>query len=167
VPGNPSFLLIRVDDRLLHGQVALAWGGRLKPKTYLIVDERLAGRPLEAQVYRVAAPESSRLEVLSPEAFLRELERGSTWEAAVLLFRDIESLAALVQGGFRPEAVNLGGIHHHAGAREVLPYLFLSAADWDLLEEMSGEGVGFFAQDLPDVYSYSWDWLRRRRPADG
>jgi mannose/fructose/N-acetylgalactosamine-specific phosphotransferase system component IIB len=166
LPADPGFLLIRVDDRLLHGQVALGWGKSLNPRTFLIVDDRLAERSLEAEIYRAAAPGECRVEILSTDEFLTETQRGSNWEATILLIRDIESLAKLAQKGYRPVEVNLGGIHEHPDAREILPYLFLSPRDWDLLLEMSAMGVRFVVQDLPDLRSYSWEWLRERQPPE-
>lgn len=161
-----GLLLIRVDDRLLHGQVALGWGQQLEPSTFLIVDGPLTVRALEAELYRAAVPDDTRMEIFSPGAFLDEIRHGTTWGSAILLLRDIRSLDELVRGGYKPKEVNLGGIHEHPGARELLPYLFLSSEDWDLLEEMSAEGVSFFAQDLPNLRRYTWDWLRHRRPAE-
>jgi PTS system mannose-specific IIB component len=162
LPADPSFLLIRVDDRLLHGQVALGWGKSLNPRAFLIVDDRLAEQSLEADIYRAAAPGDCRVEILSPDNFLMEIRRGSAWGGTILLIRNIESLAILVQKGYKPKEVNLGGIHEHSNAREILPYLFLSPRDWDLLLEMSALGVRFVVQDLPGLRSYTWDWLRER-----
>lgn len=166
MPADPGFLLIRVDDRLLHGQVALGWGKSLKPRIFLIVDDRLAEQSLDAEIYRAAAPGECRVEIMSPDSFLMETRRGSTWDETILLIRNIESLAKLVKKGYRPEEVNLGGIHEHSDAREILPYLFLSPRDWDLLLEMCAKGVRFVVQDLPGLKSYSWDWLRERRPPE-
>jgi mannose/fructose/N-acetylgalactosamine-specific phosphotransferase system component IIB len=158
------FLLIRVDDRLLHGQVTLGWGSRLHPEAYLIVDRWLASHPDEAELYRLASPPESDVRILGPEAFLGDLRSGAAWPRSVLLLRDLETLRDLVRGGFRPLEVNLGGIHGHEASREILPYLHLAPADWAVLEELVDLGVQPYAQDLPGSPRRGWDWLRRHRP---
>ena len=37
-----SWLLHRVDDRLIHGQVVIAWGGRMRPRRIWVVDDASA-----------------------------------------------------------------------------------------------------------------------------
>jgi mannose/fructose/N-acetylgalactosamine-specific phosphotransferase system component IIB len=167
LPAGRGFLLVRVDDRLLHGQVALGWGSDLDPSTYVLIDDKLSGDPLEAGLYEAAVPDGARLAVYSVAAFLEEWAQGAAWDRAVLLVRDLDSLERLASGGFRPQEVNLGGLHARAGAREVLPYLFLSPDDWLVLGRLMSEGIDFFAQDLPSKRRYAGDWLRRQAPAGG
>ena len=38
-----SWVLHRVDDRLIHGQVVIAWGHRLHPRRIWVVDDASAG----------------------------------------------------------------------------------------------------------------------------
>lgn len=162
--GGGGFLLVRVDDRLLHGQVAFGWGSALAPKTYLLVDRRLAGRPFEASLYAASAPDGAAVLVLSPDDFLRRDREGFRWAGPVLLIRSAGALRELADGGFLPERVNLGGLHAREGAAEVLPYLFLSDPDWDDLDAVAATGVSLFAQDVPTRPAVPWDRLRARRP---
>lgn len=160
MPAGEGFLLVRVDDRLLHGQVALGWGG-LNPRTFLLVDDRLHDDPVESEIYRAAAPDGTDVRVASVEGFLAG--EGADGRDTFVLLRDLESLERLVAGGFGPMSVNLGGLHARAGAEEVLPYLFLRPRDWELLDSLSKKGVTFFAQDLPSRRQRDWSWLVRRR----
>jgi mannose/fructose/N-acetylgalactosamine-specific phosphotransferase system component IIB len=45
--------------------------------------------------------------------------------------------------------VNVGGIHHAPGRREVLPYLYLSPEESASLRELAHQGVNVSARDLP------------------
>ena len=48
-------VLQRVDERLIHGQVVLAWGSQLRPDRYLVVDDELADSAWEQDLYRLGA----------------------------------------------------------------------------------------------------------------
>jgi hypothetical protein len=51
-----SWVLHRIDDRLIHGQVLVAWGQRLDPERIWVVDDGVAASPWERDLFREAAP---------------------------------------------------------------------------------------------------------------
>ena len=83
-------VLYRVDERLIHGQVVVGWGGHLRPGRYVVVDTVLAESEWEQDLYRLGVPDDIQLMFVTPEAARRELE---SWEESkvrtVLLTRDI------------------------------------------------------------------------------
>lgn len=144
-------LLYRVDERLIHGQVVLGWGMRLRPDRYLVVDDELAQSPWEQELYLLGLPED--VEALFAgvgEARGRLPDWRADQRTSILLTRGIPAMRELARGGGMDESrVNLGGLHHATGKQRVLPYLHLGQDDLRLLEELAAEGVEVFAQDLP------------------
>ena len=51
-----SWILHRVDDRLIHGQVVIAYGARLQPKRIWVADDAAASSPWEGSLLLTAAP---------------------------------------------------------------------------------------------------------------
>lgn len=150
-----SFALFRVDDRLLHGQVALGWGRHLGPTDYLLADDSLASDPDGAELYALSAPEEARVEVIRPRDLARLWKDGPPGGAGllepsrtVLLVRGLPQAGELLRSGITGP-LNLGGLHLRAGAVEILPYLFLTPDDRVLLRDLLDEGHDVFAQDLP------------------
>lgn len=141
-----AFLLFRVDDRLLHGQVALGWGGPLGTLAYLLADDRLAADPDAEMLYAAAAPSGCTVRVVR----VAEAADGAGQDPArtILLVRGVAAAAALLRDGV-PGPLNLGGLHGHAGARALLPYLYLTVAEERLLADLAREGYAMYAQDLP------------------
>jgi mannose/fructose/N-acetylgalactosamine-specific phosphotransferase system component IIB len=144
VTGAGAYLWFRIDDRLLHGQVALGWGQHLDPRGYLLVDDDLAGDAMSASIFALAAPEGVSVTVVDANAALRMIPEEHT----VVLVRSVAAAARLLRGGVRGP-VNLGGLHRHEGAEQYLPHLFLDRAERDLLRELMDEGFEFVVQDLP------------------
>ena len=144
-------VLFRIDERLIHGQVVVGWGGQIRPDLFVVVDDGLVSSQWEQDLYLLGVPEGTRAVFLSPEearAALPELKASP--ERAVILTRDVATMLAMARGGaMEGDAVNLGGIHSQSGKVEVLPYLFLDDADRDRLREISREGVRVTARDLP------------------
>ncbi len=140
----------RVDDRLLHGQVALGWRSALDPKSFIVVDDEVAADSFSRLLFEAALPEGTALFVLDADSFLGAgPPEGCDPAHAILLVRGLEQLRRLCDGGFLPREVNLGGLHHRRGARRYLDYLFLTDGDRAAAESILLRGVVLFAQDLP------------------
>jgi len=153
-------LLARIDDRLIHGQVAHGWGMALKPNLFAIVSDALRVDAERAELYLFGVPEGAKGRVLSvaealAPAFREELDR----ERVILLLPGTEEAHRLVSGGFPLRELNLGGLHHAAGKREFSAYVFLDDADRARLEEIARAGVRVAAQDLPSSPTVSLEAL--------
>lgn len=147
-----SILLYRVDERLIHGQVVLGWGGRLGPARYVVVDDLLASSDWEQELYRLSLDE--RAEALFVSA-AEAIETLAAWQddavRTVVLTRDIETMLRLAEGGgMSGEEVNLGGIHHAPGRSAVRSYLHIDEADRERLVRLHDLGVRVSGRDLPD-----------------
>lgn len=156
-------VLLRVDERLIHGQVLVAWGSQLRPDRYLVVDEALASSEWEQELYILGVPERAAVEFVAPGP---ARSKFSGWQESelrsILLVRDLDTLLELARGGrLAKQEVNLGGLHLREGRVEVLPYLFLDESDKATLRALAEEGVVIAAQDLPGAGKVDLDALLR------
>lgn len=143
-----SFVLYRIDDRLIHGQVVVGWGQPLDVKFIVLVDEGVAGSDWEQELYRMGVPPHMQVYFVTVDdaiPLVKELQQDE--RPGILLTPDIATMRKLVDAGV-VEAVNVGGIHHRAGRDQKLRYVFLTPAEATELEEI-GKRVRVFAQDLP------------------
>lgn len=142
--------LVRVDDRLVHGQVVVGWGRPLRAAFVAVVDDALATSDWEQELYRMGAPDDLPLEFVS---VADARTRMPAWEAdprpGIVLLGDVATATALAAAGVRLAKLNLGGIHHRAGRTERLPYVFLTEDEWRALATLAAAGVQVTAQDLP------------------
>lgn len=143
--------LLRVDERLIHGQVTVGWGSRLHPNRYVVVDDELAGSGWEREIISLGVPSDAQAEFFTVEEARGEIRRWrDSDEVLVLLTRNLSHMVRLAAGGeIEGAEVNLGGIHHATGRHEVLPYLFLDEADRERIRLLEEKGVRVSARDLP------------------
>jgi PTS system mannose-specific IIB component/fructoselysine and glucoselysine-specific PTS system IIB component len=146
-----SIVLFRVDERLIHGQVVVGWGTKLRPDLIVVVDDALAGSEWEQELYTLGLPPEleTRFETVeSARSRLAALRSGS--KRVFILTRDVGSMRRLAEnGGMVGEEINIGGLHHRTGRRALLPYVFLSDAEMQDLRELAQDGVLVSARDLP------------------
>ena len=162
-------VLLRVDERLIHGQVTVGWGTHLHPDRIVVVDDELAHSTWEQELYGLGLPptiETAFEDVATARAHIAD------WRAApartIVLTRDIATMRRLAEGGIlRGDEVNIGGIHYAPGRQAVLPYVYLSEEERRELGRLAEEGVDVTARDLPGSRKVELDELlveRHRRP---
>ncbi|HEU0055118.1 MAG TPA: PTS sugar transporter subunit IIB [Longimicrobium sp.] len=144
-------VLFRVDERLIHGQVVVGWGGPLHVERVVVVDDELAASPWEQELYTLGVPPEMEARFL---AVADARSAIAAWRAegprTLVLVRDVATAARLAEGGaLAGEEVNLGGIHHAEGRRPVLPYLHLRDDEREQLRAIAATGARVSARDLP------------------
>ncbi len=157
--------LWRIDDRLLHGQVLVGWGGQLALDFYVVVDDPLAESAWEQDLYRTGAPEGVQVFFLSvPEALERLPELEGRSGRGALLTRETRTMRRLAESGLlEGRRVNVGGIHAAPGRRRALDYVYLGRAEEDDLREIRRRSAGVSARDLPTSPEVSFEELRHAR----
>ncbi len=146
-----SIVLCRIDDRLIHGQVVIGWGRAMGIDLIILVDDQVAASDWEQELYRMAvAPEIEVRFVTMADAARQMSEWQSNGKRGLVLTGDLETMAALRASS--PDVVqriNLGGIHHRAGRRERLPFIYLTDQELGTLHALEAGGAVITAQDLP------------------
>jgi mannose/fructose/N-acetylgalactosamine-specific phosphotransferase system component IIB len=146
-----SIVLCRIDDRLIHGQVVIGWGRAMGIDLIILVDDQVAASDWEQELYRMAvSPEIEVRFVTMADAARQMSEWQSNGRRGLVLTGDLETMAALRASS--PDVVqriNLGGIHHRAGRRERLPFIYLTDQELRMLQSLEAGGAVITAQDLP------------------
>ena len=142
--------LIRVDERLIHGQVVVGWGRRLRIDRYVVVDDELSSSEWEQEIYRMGAGETEVEFATVARARAALADWDSDELSTALLVRDVEALCRLGRGGaLAGRLVNLGGIYQGRGRRRCLSYVHLSEGEEARLRELECSEVRIEARDLP------------------
>jgi mannose/fructose/N-acetylgalactosamine-specific phosphotransferase system component IIB len=154
-------VLFRVDERLIHGQVVVGWGERLHMDRIIVVDDDLSASAWEQELYCLGVPPSVDTAFTSVGEARRDF---SLWQEEtrriIILVRDLATLSRLSEGDLlENEQINLGGIHSAPGRERVLPYLFLSADERQVLQRIARSGAEVSARDLPGSRSVPLDDL--------
>lgn len=143
--------LVRVDNRLVHGQVLEAWVPRLHATRVVVADDDVAASHLARAAMTLALPP----ELEGTVAPVGDIDYGAlaaTRDAVLVLFRDVEGVARACAHGLTAAIaprVNLGNIHFAAGRRPVTPSVFLSAEELAGLEALAAAGFEVEARAVP------------------
>lgn len=144
-----SWSLHRVDDRLIHGQVVVAWGNRLNPARIWVVDDAVAASDWERELLESSAPGIDvRVCGVGEAATGWEAERQAAG-GAFLLVRDLPTALRLAEAGAAFTKLILGGLHYAPGKEKVNEYVYLDAVDRAAARALISRGVLLEVQDVP------------------
>ncbi len=145
-----TFPLVRVDDRLLHGQIVVGWAQALHLNQLVVASDRVVSDSVLAGTIRALIPSEMKGDVVKLQTAADEWRKGELnhSRSMILLEHPVDALK-LIRLGAPMKVLTLGGMHFREDRREYLPYIYLS--DWDeaALREIRQAGVAIFCQDLP------------------
>lgn len=147
-------VLIRIDERLIHGQVAVGWNGAVHPTNFIVIDDDIAAVDWETELVLAGIPDGTTGEVVTLET---AIEQWETWrtdsERHLVLVAGPAPLVSLGEAGIVIAEVNVGGLHQRAGRSEFASYVHLDAAEILACQKLCEMGVRLDARDVPTARS--------------
>jgi mannose/fructose/N-acetylgalactosamine-specific phosphotransferase system component IIB len=143
-------LLVRIDERLLHGQVTLGWATKLQPQVLILANDRIAEDPPQRRLYAGMGTDEFAVRIEGVAAAGHYLaQHRDTAQQTLVVVESADDALALLRAGAPVSRVNLGGLYPAAGRRPLVDYVWLSARDIDTLLQLLDAGVHLEARDLP------------------
>lgn len=161
----PAVSLMRVDNRLVHGQVLEAWLPALDAHGILVADDEAAGNVLARAAMALAIPPKVSFEVLrvsDAAALLKPGGKGPHSPRTLVLLRDVRDAVALHEAGVAIPQLNLGNVHFGQGRRQVSPSVFLDERDLAALDRLAAEGTRVEVRAVPNEPPLAFGDLKAR-----
>ncbi len=165
--GKIKFALVRIDSRLLHGQVATAWTKAVQPTRIIVVSDAVSKDELRKKLIEQAAPPGVKANVI-PIAKMIEVAKdprfGNT--KALLLFENPQDVVRAIEGGVDIKEVNVGSMAHSVGKVLVNKVLSMDAKDVEAFETMKKAGVKFDVRKVPNDNKDNMDALLQKAKSE-
>lgn len=145
--------LFRVDDRLLHGQVAFAWTKTLSINYIYIVNDQLDTDEISKMTLNLAKPRGTKLEVLSVDSGIAEIKKHINDKANVMIIiNNVYDAKRILESVSELKTINLGGIHEKPGEinKRFSPSICLTVNEIELCKEISEMGVEMEIRAVPE-----------------
>lgn len=145
---------VRIDNRLVHGQVIEAWVPYLGAKSILVVNDELAADDLRQEIIRLAVPSGVDLLFTSVDRIISFLDKNGQAKRKrgdiLLLFATCEDVRRALQAGFSLTTVNIGNLHYSPGKQQLCPHVALSPEDIGCLKAFSKRGIHLDFRCVPN-----------------
>lgn len=154
---------IRIDDRLLHGQIAYSWKAKLNYEAIVIANDNAANDELRKAAIKLCSPAGVKLAVRDiPNAItLLKNEKLKNMKVFVICSNPKDVLRLIRELDERP-IVNLGGIQSKENSKFFSNAVYLTKEDLNNLDLISSYGYNIEVQEVPETPMYDYKTLRAK-----
>jgi PTS system N-acetylgalactosamine-specific IIB component len=147
----PNIVLTRIDNRLVHGQVATQWNGTIGANLILVANDKVAADELQQGLMDMAAPTGVAMRYFTIQKTIDVIGNASPDQKIFIIVRDPQDVLKLVEGGVPIKRVNVGNMHMAEGKKQVATSVAVDAADQDAFKKLQEAGVELFIQRVPQI----------------
>lgn len=148
IPGK--IVLVRIDNRLVHGQVGGPWSASLNVNVLIVIDDDVAKDTLQQRLMEfVASSNNIRIRFFTAEEFAEAVQETKSYTKMFLVVRNAQTVAKLVALGLPIKTVNLGNMHYEKGKIPLSHKVYVNEDDAKALQYLLDEDVKCFVQDVP------------------
>lgn len=142
--------LFRIDDRLIHGQVVLGWAKPLKSERIILCDDEVSKSDWETELYSTCVPDHLKALVCNVEETTSLLAKNVDSEnKTIVLVKEPRVVMDIVNKGYVPGTINLGGLHFSDHRKKYLSYIYLNEEEIKQLHWLLDKGIRIYCQDVP------------------
>ena len=144
--------LFRVDDRLVHGQVATKWVSRSNANKIYIVDDEVAANSVLVGISKQLAPRGTSVDVITVQRAIELLPKVEAHPQyrALIIVKVPRTILLLVEGGVKVDRLIVGGIQRNEMRQKFYRNIYASAQEREDMRYLMEKGVDVVCQATPD-----------------
>ncbi|MEO0225907.1 MAG: PTS sugar transporter subunit IIB [candidate division WOR-3 bacterium] len=141
-------MILRVDDRYVHGQVIAGWVRPLGINYLILANNEIAGDDWAKNTYNLAVPENIKFTVTELDNLMNVIDPKIN--KTMILVGSIKDAVKLIEDGLNVKEVDLGCLSFDDGKCEVCSYIYLSKEDIEYIKILNQKGIKVLARALPN-----------------
>ena len=143
----PDIRLTRIDNRLIHGQVATQWCGVVGANLLLVANDAVAADEFRQGLMSMAAPAYAQTRFFTIEKTIN------------IIHKSPQDVLKLVEGGVPIKKLNIGNMHMAEGKRQVATSVAVDDDDVATFRKLQDLGVELEIKRVPDTPAESTEKL--------
>ena len=142
--------LLRVDHRLLHGQVAFSWTNALGTDCILIANDSVPTDDIRKTTLKLSKPNGVKLVIKTVEDSIAAINEGKTDKYSLMIVTgNVKDAVRLARETTQIKSINLGGTKSTPDRHALSHMVYVSDEEEKLLHEAVAEGIEVSIQAVP------------------
>lgn len=142
--------LLRVDQRLLHGQVAVTWVSEVQPDSILIANDEIMSDEISKMALKMVKPNGVKLAIRTIDGGAEILNNPLSKDLKIfVIVKTVQDALRLVEKVNDIHAVNIGGIKKKEGAKLVAAATYVNDEDCKTIEKLCTKVEKVYFQMVP------------------
>lgn len=146
-----AIIHVRIDERLIHGQVATVWSNTLGVTRIMVVNDEAAKDDLQKGILKMATPPGIKLSVLSVNSAVERIKEGRYDDDRVfMIFKNPKDCLRLIEAGINLPEINVGNMAYKEGAKQIKKSVSVTQEDVEVFKKLDFMGIKMTARMIPD-----------------
>ena len=142
---------IRIDDRLIHGQVSTRWSNKLGVTRLMVVNDAVANNDMQKQVLRMAVPAGISSSIITEEKAITNIKNEKyAGQNVLLIVKSPVDLLPFVENGLDIKAINVGNMSNRKETTVLRPNISVSAEERAAFEKLLSLDIEITTIMTPD-----------------
>ena len=129
---QPNVKMLRIDERLIHGQGQL-WLNSLGVNLVIVANDEAATNPIQQTLMKTVVSKDIGMRFFSIDKTNEVIFKASPQQTIFVVVKSPEDALRLVEGGFPIKEINIGNIHSDQGKQKVSQFIYLGEKDKESL----------------------------------
>ena len=138
--------VVLIDNRLLHGQVAIQWCGHLNINKVVVVNDSIIEDNIRKSLMKMSMPSYATLEFSSIDSFI-------SYDELFIVCETPQDVLRLVNKGIIFDKVYVGNMHMSEGKTQVATYVAVDENDIQTFNELKEKNIEIEIRRLPEIAS--------------
>lgn len=147
--GKPNIVLTRIDNRLIHGQVATAWTQYSKANLLLVPNDEVSKDVTRQNLMKLAAPKGVQTRFFTIQKTIDIIYKAAPRQLIAIIVENPQDVLKLVEGGVPIKVLNIGNMHMAEGKRQISKSVCVDEDDIRAFKKLSELGVKLEIQRVP------------------
>ena len=142
---------VRIDDRLIHGQVAVYWCNAVNATRIMVANDAMYDNDVQKAALRLVVPAGLKSSLLNVENATKNLVSGKyEGQRVILVVRRPSDVLRMMDGGVEIKELNVGNLPAREGTVNVKKSINVTAQEIDEFKELDRRGVKLTGKQVPD-----------------
>ncbi|GEO56950.1 PTS mannose/fructose/sorbose transporter subunit IIAB [Companilactobacillus bobalius] len=151
MPGKDPIINVRIDARLIHGQVATMWTSSLSASRIMVIDDSIVKSNVQKMTLKTAVPGGVHLSILTTDGAARRIKENQyAGQRVFIIVRNPAVLSKLTDDGVKLKEINVGNISMKQGARQVAKSVAVTEEDVKTFNDLNSKGINLYHQMVPN-----------------
>ncbi|GEN86982.1 PTS sugar transporter subunit IIB [Oceanobacillus sp. FSL W8-0428] len=143
-----SIAVTRIDERLIHGQVAYSWSVAYQVEEIVVVDDVLVHDEMQRMLLEMAVPEGKKFQLLSVEEasnYFKSENKLNTF----LVVKGPQTILDLVNQGVHFKEINVGGMYFKEEKEEITKTVYLNEEEKNIFRDLASKNIYLDVRTAP------------------
>lgn len=157
---SPNIVLVRIDNRLIHGQIAMTWSHYAGGNLLLVANDAVSEDTTRQTLMDMATPQGLGTCYFSIQKTIDSIHKASPAHKIVLIVESPKDVVRLAKGGVPFSEVNVGNMHFCEGKQQIHKTVSVDKEDIAAFQDLAEMGIECSIQTVPqEPHVYMYDVL--------